>query len=91
MEIESTTSGRVEGGLPSVGKGVNIPSVGKGVNIPSWEDDGCGPGFDPGDDCEPSAGTLTVMLTLTSVPGATSTVEVEKSPAASGGGGVVGT
>jgi len=45
-----------------VGKGVNIiPSVGKGVTIPCWgDDDGCGPGCDPGDDCEPPAGRLTV-------------------------------
>ena len=34
---------------------------------------------------------MTVTLMLTSVPGATSTVEVEKSPVASGGGGGVGT
>ena len=75
-----------------MGKGVNIlSSVGKGVDIPCWGDDGCGPGCDPGDDCEPPEGRVTVTLMLTSVPGATSTVEVEKSPVASGGGGGVGT
>ena len=102
--------------IPSVGKGVTIPCWGDddgcgpgcdpgddceppagrltvtGVDIPCWGDDGCGPGCDPGDDCvPPPAGRVTVTLMLTSVPGATSTVEVGDATTGRGAGTWEGT